>query len=281
MESKFKVIICLVFLLIGGLSFNYLSQALASDFEILDDGNGNKILVNYTGEGGEVIIPDELDVTEIGESSFRNSDVTIVKSNTVISIGKNAFEGCNNLESVSFPNAKEIRQNSFENCMNLKSVDFPNAETIEFGAFSECDKLESVSFPKVKTINSYAFDGCNSLTTVEFPKVETIGGYAFRDCIKLSEFLGDPNITSMANNTFIKEENGDMAPLSLDIEKYLGFTSIFVNNSYKEPDTYEEYYDDADYLYTSGNTMWYSQKRTRIKERGEYHKDETYTYVKI
>ena len=225
-----------VILIVGLVVSNFFGYTEADDYILSDNPNGGKILVEYKGSAQEVVIPDDLNITEIRGSNVFYSAKS-VKSNTVKKIGSDVFS-----------------QNS-----DLESVDFPNVEEIGKESFMYCEKLEKVSFPKVKTI----------------------GEKAFYNCKKLSSFLGSPNVETIGENAFAKDDgNGDSIPLSFDIEKFLGFKAVFVNESYKEPDTYEQYYDDRDYLYTSGNTQYYSQTRTKTIE-GSYIKIEYFTYVKI
>jgi len=231
LESKYKVILFLaIIILIGFLVFNSLSPNIADDFGLEKATDGGKKIVNYTGDGGDIIIPDELGITEIGDDAFRNSNITSIKSNTV----------------------KKIGTWSFDDCTNLKTVDFPNTTTI----------------------GSYAFVSCSNLESVNFPKLKTIGDHAFLFCEKLTKFLGNPNITSIGYNAFAAEQEGSkvkQVPIPLDIKKYLGYEAVWIDTShYGEP-----YFDDKDYLFTSGNTMYYSQKRTPYIEEGHYE------YVKI
>jgi len=198
-EDKYKIIIGLVILVvIGLLVFNSNSSA---GYELKDATDGSKILVNYTGDGGEVVIPDELNITEIGDNAFSFSNITKVKSNSVKIIGELSFRGCNNLTSVDFPN------------------------------------------------------------------VETIGELAFFDCIDLSEFLGNPNIIYLGKNAFTCSASDNPLPLELDIEKYLGFESVWYGTGFHKTG---EHWAEEDYLYTSNNINWYSQIRTDGYEEGYY-----------
>ena len=107
-----------------------------ADYELKDGKDGGKILVKYKGKSGEVIIPDELNITEIQYHAFGgNSDITKIKSNTVKKIGHAAFHDCTNLESVDFPNVTIIEAFVFLHCYSLETVNFPKVETIGHGAF--------------------------------------------------------------------------------------------------------------------------------------------------
>lgn len=101
-----------------------------SDFEIRDG-----VLVKYNGDGGDVVIPD--DVTKIGSFAFENCDgVTSVKiPEGVTKIGNSAFSGCAGLTSVTTPGSLSvIGDYAFSGCVNLESVRIlePGPEIGEF-----------------------------------------------------------------------------------------------------------------------------------------------------
>ena len=79
-----------------------------------------------------------------------------------------------------------IGKEAFENCYGLTSVTIPNSVTsIKGYAFSGCYGLTSVTIPNsVTSIGIYAFSGCSGLTSVTIPNsVTSIGNYAFYNCI--------------------------------------------------------------------------------------------------
>jgi hypothetical protein len=74
-----------------------------------------------------------------------------VRGANITTIGDNAFAGCSNLESVSFPKAGS------------------NGGTIGNAAFAGCTSLTTVNLPKATTINPNAFSYCTALTTLILP----------------------------------------------------------------------------------------------------------------
>ena len=87
----------------------------------------------------------------------------LIIPNTVTSIGKNAFTGCNTLLTVSIPNSvTTIGDWAFQNCSGLTSVTIPNSiTTIGIGTFKNCSSLTSVTIPNsVELIKVDAFYGC-------------------------------------------------------------------------------------------------------------------------
>lgn len=108
----------------------------------------NGILTKYTGNGGDVVIPDG--VTEIGRRAFYEcSKLTSVSiPDSVTSIGYSAFAECTSLTSVTIPKSvKSIEEDAFGYCTSLTSITIPN-NTIYIGT----------------GIFGGAFDGCEGLT---------------------------------------------------------------------------------------------------------------------
>ena len=108
-----------------------------SDFQI---ENGE--LVEYTGKGGDVVIPDS--VTSIGDRAFydchRLTSISIPDS--VTSIGKEAFSGCSRLTSISVPDSvTSIEAPAFTECENLQDFTCPS---------SFAKQLQTI-LPKTKT----------------------------------------------------------------------------------------------------------------------------------
>ena len=72
--------------------------------------------------------------------------IDIPKSVTII--GENAFQGCTNLETVSFgQNSKlqTISDGAFARCTSLKEIEIPASITVLYlSAFSECDNLKTI-----------------------------------------------------------------------------------------------------------------------------------------
>lgn len=80
------------------------------------------------------------------ESCRNIKRIDIPKSVTII--GENAFQGCTNLETVSFgQNSKlqTISDGAFARCTSLKEIEIPASITVLYlSAFSECDNLKTI-----------------------------------------------------------------------------------------------------------------------------------------
>lgn len=150
----------------------------------IEDG----VLVGYTGEGGDVVIPSE------------------INGNKVTVIGEDVFYGCDSLRSVSIPNSvTSIESGAFADCSNLKSVGIPGSVTkIGAAAFDYCSSLKSIDIPgSVTDIGSWAFRCCESLEGISIPKsVTSIGTYVFQGCYNLESIKVDA-----ANPIYDSREN--------------------------------------------------------------------------
>lgn len=133
------------------------------------------VLVRYTGEGGQVTIPDG--VQEIGSNAFDDclenlTGITFPEGFTTIQ--ERAFEGTA-LTSVTIPGGVKEVPNAFEGCMDLTEVILlEGVEEIACDAFADCESLRDVTLPaSVTEIDDCAFYGC-PLFTIHAPE----GSYA-------------------------------------------------------------------------------------------------------
>lgn len=88
--------------------------------------------------------------------------------NSVISIGKEAFENCTSLQNIEIPNSvTTIGRNAFYKCTSLQSIEIPNSiTTIEVWTFKDCTALQNIHIPSsVTTIKNDAFK-CPALKNI-------------------------------------------------------------------------------------------------------------------
>lgn len=105
-------------------------------------------LVEYVGDGGDVIIPEG--VTRIGESAFECCDslTSVSLADSVTSIGDYAFSECQNLDTVIInDNVPSISYYAFHLCTGLTSVTIgKNITNIKRSAFELCHDLRRVYY---------------------------------------------------------------------------------------------------------------------------------------
>ncbi len=141
----------------------------------------------------------EAEVTVLGNGSFYKGSINIPakidhegKEYDVTSIGDWAFEGCNELASITIPHSiKTIGAGAFRDCKLLKTVIIPNSVYhINDGAFMNCRSLTSVIIPEsMIAIGTAAFADCNNVQLVMLPwnlkEPGSIADHDFAGCDQL------------------------------------------------------------------------------------------------
>ena len=197
------------------------SAAISGDYTytIFD---GEAIITDYDGEGGNITIPSQLGgypVVALGMKSFAFCDgvTSVTIPNSVKRIEEYAFQLCFDLTVVTMGNSiTRIGERAFAECSSLTTVTIGNnaateAKTyIHYGVFERCTRLTSLNIGRVvKTIDWNAFDRCTSLTSVTIPdSVTYIGPSIFRECTSLTEIVVDnanPNYSSLDGVLFNKD----------------------------------------------------------------------------
>ena len=163
-------------------------------------------------------------VTSLGDSSFKNTNISYIDLENIKTLGSSCFYCCYNLKdinvfndkltsipSICFCNTKlgykegsesskvleipdtitSIGSYAFGGCKELESIIIGIGVTDIPGHFVEDDlKLNNIQFKgKINSIGSYAFSNCSSLKTIKFADdtvLENIGANAFKNCSSLT-----------------------------------------------------------------------------------------------
>lgn len=185
-------------------------------------------------------LPDS--VTGIDDGTFMRCDIEEIKlSKSLKYIGQLAFEYCDKLESIAFPDSlKRIEMYAFRNCGSLSDIVLPKGiEYIGLYAFEGCGKLTKINIPKslvncgddseqnnlpapqnegpfegsniyeatfedgcTRTTNSI-FASCESLENVNLPNSMTqIDSYAFFGCSNLKDITLPNNLKTIRDHAF-------------------------------------------------------------------------------
>ena len=191
-------------------------------------------------------------VTNIGNCAFYNWEFSpaydrntylmeVICSDTIKSIGDEAFFGCKKLERIDLANTeqigwaafaycekltdpdlskvKDIGMYSFQDCNNITNVNMFNVQEIGWGIFSNCKNLKSVNIDSDMYIQDGAFANCSSLDNVNFLQGVDLGQVVFADCISLtnivlpngSSYIGSKSFNNCSNLQSIT------IPASMDI----------------------------------------------------------------
>ncbi|MBO5439847.1 MAG: leucine-rich repeat protein [Clostridia bacterium] len=148
--------------------------------------NSGPMLTNYFGNGGMVVIPESLAITQIGQFAFSNYKY-VPKQAWEIDPDSNEtykmwFVGDDTIKSIVIPEGVEtIGAYAFANLTALEEITLPKSlKMIDQGAFYGCTKLTKVNgIENVKFINQYAFYGCNLQGEIKLDNAAAIGNYAF------------------------------------------------------------------------------------------------------
>lgn len=176
------------------------------------EGTNKCQVVSYTGNSGNVIIPDEYNgytVTAVAGGSFRGNEIitSIVIGSNIESIGSGAFSYCGYLKSVEFKSnqIKAIPANCFEACASLKKIELPGSvKKAGSRAFAFCTSMYQIIIPgQVTSFGKEVFYGCNKnrLTVV----AET-GSKAEKTAKKYGLLVTGTSQTVLSSNSLIDIE---------------------------------------------------------------------------
>ena len=181
----------------------------------LNDTDKTATITGPVGQPTELDIPSKLIVkgqnnttTSIGKNAFEDcsSLTSITMPNSLTSIGKWAFFNCTGLTSITIPDSvTSIENYAFDHCSGLTSITIPNSVTsIGENTFMMCSGLTSVKIGNsVTSIGRMVFAGCNSLTSIAIPNsVNSIGMQAFECCSGLTSVKIGNSVNSIGSKAF-------------------------------------------------------------------------------
>lgn len=185
------------------------------DYTYKVNADGTATIMDYTGSGGDITIPETLggkSVTEISRMK-RDSGSTTVTSITIPKsvkrIGDSAFNTFVALKKVAFAAGSELEsigKDAFHWCKVLEEIELPSSvKTIGESAFEKCESLGSIVLPEgVSGIAQYTFEGCINLNTVSIPSTAANIGYrAFYQCYQLKEIDIPEGVLSIEDQAFL------------------------------------------------------------------------------
>lgn len=123
----------------------------------------------------------------IPEGAFMNSAISQAVVTVPLSLGENAFAGCDGLVNIDFADLTSLEDGAFKGLDSLREVRIEKLKTVSKGAFSTCEALEHIHLPDAEYVDSNAFENCASLVVIEIPKAITVYSNAFSNCDSLLE----------------------------------------------------------------------------------------------
>ncbi|MEG2274695.1 MAG: leucine-rich repeat protein, partial [Clostridia bacterium] len=196
--------------------FDFATELLTKDITIYakwsnllsfeETTDGGVALTKYSGSEESVVVP----------STYNGKAVTSIK--------QGAFEGCNNLTSITLPfvggtldganstvfgyifGASSYSDNKTAVPASLKTVVITGGTSIKDNAFRFCGSLTGVTIPDSATsIGKWAFSNCASLASVTIGSgVKNIGYNAFQYCKGLTSIVIPDSVESIEKEAFRK-----------------------------------------------------------------------------
>ena len=190
----------------------YIDNALLRSKGLVYDSETGTV-VDYTGEGTDVYIPDYIS-TENGDGT-----TSVVK---IVGIEKDAFAGNDKLKSIKLSkHITEIPDQAFEGCSSLTSVKAEGLQTIGDKAFSGCSSLDEFTVStNIKMLGKNAFAGAGKVT-VNAKNSDIANAAITSGATKLIVNLADMEDT-LANKTYDITKSTDYFELNGGNKAYKG-----------------------------------------------------------
>lgn len=190
----------------------YIDNALLRSKGLVYDSETGTV-VDYTGEGTDVYIPDYIS-TENGDGT-----TSVVK---IVGIEKDAFAGNDKLKSIKLSkHITEIPDQAFEGCSSLTSVKAEGLQTIGDKAFSGCSSLDDFTVTtNIKKLGKNAFTGAGKVT-VNAKNSDIANAAITSEATKLIVNLADMEDT-LANKTYDITKSTDYFELNGGNKAYKG-----------------------------------------------------------
>ena len=160
------------------------------------------IIVKYLGNSSTVSVPNLLNekiVKNIYSNCFINKDKigSITIPNSVISIGSDAFSGCNGLTKVNITDLAAWFKITFDN-------EYANPLNYAHHLYLNNTELTEITIPNsITKINKYALCGASAITSITIPtSVTSIKYYAFSNCSAMQRIFIPRNVTEIEKYSF-------------------------------------------------------------------------------
>ncbi|MEL7566185.1 MAG: leucine-rich repeat protein [Dehalobacterium sp.] len=178
-------------------------------------------------EEGRYVVP--ATVSRIGDEAFFTGSVkSVTLGPNVQSIGKDAFNGCEQLEEIVLNEGLEtIGESAFAGTTSLKALELPNSltsvgetvfrgsglekidfshtrvETLPRGIFWDCENLQDINLgDTITVIGDGAFRNCTFKEIILPDHLRRLGGSVFNNCANLETITMPYTLNAMGSNVF-------------------------------------------------------------------------------
>ena len=210
MKRRALVILCLVSILVGLLSFPVSAKASGDcgDNATWSLSSSGVLTISGSGDIRDCIYEGAERWPNIKAPWRKNAEKVkkIVIAPGITRIGDYAFCCLPNVTSVSIPDTvTSIGQGAFCYDGSLDHVAVPDSvETIEKSAFKKCSSLTDITLPKnLAVLEESTFKSCGSLSNIILPsKITKISYYVFASCGSLKSINLHEGITEIQERAF-------------------------------------------------------------------------------
>ncbi len=222
--------------------------------------NGEATITNVdTSISGDVTVPATLGgcpVVKIGDYAFDFCDkiTSVTFPECLVEIGNYAFVDCHSIKNftvvgnglIDTCKLETIGENAFLRCTALEAVDIPDSVT-DLGecAFAACYTIADIKLGEGITIIRFStFDWCQKITRVDVgDNVQTIEGCAFNNCANLKTVRIGENVSHIEPLAFTGCANLENIEVSANNDYYISkdgslYTTLQDSESYdRKPHT--------------------------------------------
>ncbi len=191
---------------------------------------------------------------------------------TVKTIGKYAFDMCNNFTGITLPEGLlKIEDYGFAACHKLLKIEIPESvEYIGQSTFSDCYDLQNVEMNcKITQICDYTFQNCNSLKNVNIPSsVRGIGVSAFSSCFVLQNITIPKSMERIEQYAFFSCLTLESVEIPEGVT-FIGSNAFAGCNNIKNvyiPSTVKEIDTQAFYFCMELKTIFYGGNEEQFKQ---------------
>lgn len=206
---------------------DYLSKERFEKYEEYEKFSEPVLYIDNKPLGGSLVFPKS--VTKINPGAF--SGLSAIRGITFksghITVGKDAFSGCEKLSKLKFSSEGgdiNIEDGAFEFCYALESIDFPPDDqfarvTVGNSAFGNCCELSELKFGKHTSVklDDFAFDECKELNSVTASGRIELCDDTFNDC-RIGTFYYRDTMEHWCENEFTDESNPSAKARRVEID---------------------------------------------------------------